>query len=156
MSEKFAHQSHVEADNMHIVCGECDSKNRVPTAKLSSGGRCGRCKQPLFSSHVIELTAHNFHKHLQNDIPVLVDFWAPWCGPCKTFAPIFAQAAQILEPRLRCVKVDTEQWPQLAQQYQIRSIPTLVLFRGGREQSRQSGVLSLPQLQQWLQSSLQA
>ncbi|WP_020410843.1 thioredoxin TrxC [Hahella ganghwensis] len=154
MSENSVHKSHTEAKPLYIVCGHCDGKNRVPAHKLSAGGRCGRCKQLLFNHQVIELTANNFHQHLQNDIPVLVDFWAPWCGPCKAFAPVFVQAAQILEPQIRCVKVNTEQWPQLAQQYQIRSIPTLILFQGGKPLAFQSGALPLPQLQQWLNSVL--
>ncbi len=154
MSTASANQAASGDISLHIVCAECDGKNRVPATKLAAGGRCGRCKAPLFQHKVVELTAANFHRHLQNDIPVLVDFWAPWCGPCQSFAPIFKQAAQALEPTIRCVKLDTEQAQAIAGQYQIRSIPTLMLFHHGREVARQSGAMSLPQLQQWLRPYL--
>jgi len=111
---------------------------------------CGRCKKPLFSQHPIELTATTFARHIsRNDIPVLVDFWAPWCGPCKMMAPAFVQAAEQLEPRIRLAKVNTEIEQTLAGQYNIRSIPTLVLFKNGKEVARQAGAMSKADIIRW-------
>jgi len=111
---------------------------------------CGRCKKPLFSQHPIELTATTFARHIsRNDIPVLVDFWAPWCGPCKMMAPAFVQAAEQLAPRIRLAKVNTEIEQTLAGQYNIRSIPTLVLFKNGKEVARQAGAMSKADIIRW-------
>ncbi len=141
------------SDTLHIVCPHCNSTNRVAASRLGDGPKCGRCKQRLFTRSPVELTAANFSKHISNsDIPVVVDFWAPWCGPCKMMAPAFQEAAARLEPRVRLAKVNTENEQMLASQYGIRSIPTLVVFKGGREASRQSGALDLSRLLAWVQS----
>lgn len=136
---------------VHVSCPHCQAKNRLPAARLDQGPRCGQCKAPLFTGAPVELTAASAARFLQaNDLPVLVDCWAAWCGPCQGFAPVFAAAARELEPALRFAKLDTDRAPELAAAWQIRSIPTLLLFRGGREAARVSGALPAPQLRQWL------
>jgi thioredoxin 2 len=138
------------SDTLHIVCPHCQSINRVPAAKLDEQPNCGRCKQPLFTGAPIELTTATFTRHVErSDIPLLVDFWAPWCGPCRMMAPQFEQAARLLEPKMRLAKVNTEAEPALANRFGIRSIPTLALFRGGREIARQAGAMGAQDIVRW-------
>lgn len=134
-----------------ISCPHCQKTNRVPSGRLADGPKCGNCKKPLFSGKPMQLTAANVAATLkQNEIPVLVDCWASWCGPCRSFAPVFEKAAAEFEPKLRFAKLDTEANQQVAARWQIRSIPTLILFKDGQEAARVSGALPGPQLQQWL------
>lgn len=142
---------------LHIVCPHCLAVNRVPAARLDQTPACGQCHQALFTAHPVALNEAAFARHLgRNDLPLLVDFWAPWCGPCKMMAPQFEQAARLLEPRLRLAKVDTEAEPALAARYGIRSIPTLVLFLAGREVARQAGAMGATDLVHWAQTRLDA
>lgn len=143
------------SETLHIVCPHCDGVNRVPASRLAEGGNCGKCHQALFDSKPLALNAGRFARHLQNsDIPLLIDFWAPWCGPCKMMAPAFERAAALLEPAVRLVKVNTEEQQQLGAQYGIRSIPTLMLMRNGREVARQPGAMDVGGIVNWTKQQL--
>jgi len=140
---------------IHIVCPHCTAVNRIPPGRPPQDGRCGACHQPLFTGHPVILDGGSFDSHLRkSDIPLLVDFWAEWCGPCKMMAPVFQRAAAVLEPQVRLAKVDTETERPLAQQFNIRSIPTLILFRDGREAARLSGAVDLVRLLDWVREQL--
>ena len=134
-----------------VVCPSCAAPNRVAEARLADGPTCGKCKQRLFTGHPVELDAGAFEAQVgRSDIPVVVDFWAPWCGPRRTMAPASAQAAHQLEPRNRLAQPNTEEAQEIAARFGIRSIPTLVIFRDGREIARQSGAMDTGNLVRWI------
>ncbi|MCC7410057.1 MAG: thioredoxin TrxC [Gammaproteobacteria bacterium] len=143
-------------DTVHVVCPHCDAVNRAPAAKLVPGarGKCGKCARALFAGAPIAVDAVRLRAHAGGDLPLVVDFWAAWCGPCRTMAPHFERVATELEPRVRLAKVDTEAAPALAAEYGIRSIPTLVLLRGGREIARHSGAMDSAGIRAWVERHL--
>jgi thioredoxin 2 len=143
------------AEFLHIVCPDCATTNRVPRERLDGGGKCGKCGKPLFARRPAALDAASFEKQVnQSDIPVLIDVWAAWCGPCRVMGPIFERAAQELEPQVRLAKLDSEAEPQVASRLGIQSIPTLILMHKGRELARQSGVMDQARLVGWVHSHL--
>ena len=135
----------------HVACPHCNAINRVPETRLGDKPNCGQCKQPLFTGAPITLTDANFAAHAErSSIPVVVDFWADWCGPCKMMAPHFARAAANLEPNIRLAKLDTDANPNTSARFNIRSIPTLIVFKNGREVARQSGAMDATTLTNWI------
>lgn len=141
------------AETLHVVCAHCDAVNRVAAARLREAPVCGNCHQRLFSGQTRELSQANFQRFIErNDLPVVVDFWAPWCQPCLAMAPEYAAAAGELEPEARLTKVNTEANPNLANEFRIRSIPTLALFKAGSEVARQSGALTKADIVRWVRS----
>ncbi len=140
------------SDTVHVVCPHCHTTNRVPRQRLGGDARCGSCKQPLLAGRPFELGGADFARHVgKSDLPLVVDFWAPWCAPCRAMAPAYEQAAARLAPGVQLAKLDTEAEPELAARFGIRSIPTLIAFKGGQEIARRSGASDLTGLLQWIQ-----
>src|SRR5215212_10219785 len=147
------------SENLHIVCPHCDTINRVPREKLAAagpgGGRCGQCHEALFDGRPVALDTARFERHLaKSGIPLLVDFWAPWCGPCRMMAPEFERAAALLEPAVRLVNINVDEEPAPAARLRVQSIPTLALVFEGRELARAAGARSAAQLVDWTQAAL--
>ena len=143
------------SDVKHIVCPSCNAINRIPSVKLSDNPSCGKCHEALFTGQPVELNSNNFQQHInRNDVAVVVDFWAPWCGPCKSMAPAFAQASMELSPEVRLAKLNTEDEQAIAGNLSIRSIPTMVLFKNGREVARQAGAMSVADIKSWVKNNI--
>jgi len=140
---------------MQLVCPQCAAINRLPEEKPAQDARCGKCSKPLFSQQPLNVNQSQFDRHVQkSDVPLVVDFWADWCGPCKMMAPAFQKAAENIEPRARLLKVNTEQEQGLSARYAIRSIPTLMVFSAGQEVARMSGAMDLSNLLSWINNQI--
>jgi thioredoxin 2 len=143
------------SDTVHVVCPQCGATNRLPQGRLADRPTCGKCKRPLFDGHPVALTESDFDRHIsKSDIPIVVDFWAAWCGPCKMMAPQFERASKELGPSVRLAKLDTEAAQGIAARYGIRSIPTMIAFKGGREVARQSGAMDATSIVRWVRGAL--
>ena len=143
------------AEMVVVACPSDASLNRVPRAKLGQHPKCGKCHKPLFQGKAIELNAANFDAYaLKSDLPLVIDFWAEWCGPCRMMTPNFERAAPLLEPRVRLGKLDTEAEPAIAQRYGLRGIPSMVMIKKGREVSRTSGAMPTSAIVTWVEQAL--
>jgi len=143
------------ANSLNLVCGHCDSVVRIPADRLAQGPKCPKCQHALLDGQPLELKTASYDRHLtRSDLPVVVDFWAPWCGPCRMMAPHYEEATRRLQNKARFAKVNSDEEPQLSARYGIRGIPTLIVFKQGAEVARQSGAMELAGLMRWLQPHL--
>ncbi len=143
------------SDPKHIVCPHCGAINRIPGDRSATAAQCGSCKSKLFAGHPQAVDAAAFDRHIgKNDVPVVVDVWAPWCGPCRSMAPQFEKAAQMLEPDVRLLKLNSDEQPAISARYDIRSIPTMLLFKGGKLAARTAGAMDAGSIAAWVKSNL--
>jgi thioredoxin 2 len=139
------------SNTKHIVCPSCSAVNRTPVEKIDINPACGKCHKPLFNGKAVKLTSDNFQKHIsRSGIPVVVDFWAPWCGPCKMMAPAFEQAAADLQPQVILAKLNTEDENSIGARHNVRSIPTMIMFKNGKEIARQAGAMQVADIKAWV------
>jgi thioredoxin 2 len=139
--------------SMQAVCSHCGAVNRIPAERPAKEAKCGRCHRPVFESKALPATAETFERHrTRSDIPIVVDFWAPWCAPCRAMAPAYERAAAELEPDYRLLKVNAEEEPALAERYQVRAIPTMMLFARGEPIARTAGAMSTPEIVKWVRA----
>jgi thioredoxin 2 len=142
-------------ENVRVVCPHCAAINRVPQQRLHQSPKCGACKGLLFGGHPVELTDSQLERHIANsDLPIVVDLWAPWCGPCRATGPVFERAAQQLEPQARFVKINTDREQALASRLDIRGIPTLLIFQGGKERARIAGAMDAARFSAWIRAHI--
>ncbi|WP_315720659.1 MULTISPECIES: thioredoxin TrxC [unclassified Bradyrhizobium] len=143
------------SETFQLVCGQCGQINRLPAGRAPTQGKCGKCHAPLFSGHPIEVDQAAFERHVaHSDLPLLVDVWAPWCGPCRAMAPMFARAAQELEPHVQLLKLNSDEAPDVSAKFGISGIPTLLLLQKGRELQRISGAMDSQRIVAWTRSGL--